>query len=110
MMNTSEDIFLNRDQICEMAKEEFEEIFEKAMNHNGPVVIECVIDCDDKVFPMVAPGGAIEEAFDEKDFKNAKTVHAERPLASVMSVKWIGAVLNAMLMIFMFTSVKSRVL
>ena len=34
---------------------------------NGPVVIDCQIDSDDKVWPMVAPGAAISEAFDEKD-------------------------------------------
>lgn len=53
-------------------KEDFEAIFEKAMKHNGPVLIDCIVDCDDKVFPMVAPGGAIEEAFDEKDLLNKK--------------------------------------
>ena len=50
-------------------KEEFEAVFKEALNHNGPVVIDCIIDCDDKVFPMVAPGGAIEEAFNEEDLK-----------------------------------------
>lgn len=53
-------------------KEEFEGIFKEAMSHNGPVVIDCIIDCDDKVFPMVAPGGAIEEAFNEEDLKKQK--------------------------------------
>jgi acetolactate synthase-1/2/3 large subunit len=33
----------------------------------APVVIECVIDSDDKVFPMVSPGAAISEVFDESD-------------------------------------------
>ena len=28
-----------------------------------------MIDCDDKVWPMVAPGAAISEAFDEQDLK-----------------------------------------
>ncbi len=50
-------------------KEEFADVLIKAMNHNGPVVIDCIVDCDDKVFPMVAPGGAIEEAFNEEDLK-----------------------------------------
>ena len=34
---------------------------------NRPVVIDCQIDSDDKVWPMVAPGAAISEAFDEDD-------------------------------------------
>lgn len=50
-------------------KEDFEGVFKKALEHNGPVLIDCIIDCDDKVFPMVAPGGAIEEAFDEQDLE-----------------------------------------
>ena len=37
------------------------------MEAKEPFVIECVIDHDDKVFPMVAPGAPIEEVFDEKD-------------------------------------------
>lgn len=32
-------------------------------------MIDCVIDCDDKVFPMVSPGAPIEEAFDQDDLK-----------------------------------------
>ncbi|MEG1458442.1 MAG: biosynthetic-type acetolactate synthase large subunit [Acetivibrio sp.] len=51
-------------------KEEFAGVFEKAMEQNGPVVIDCIVDCDDKVFPMVAPGAAIEEAFNEEDLLN----------------------------------------
>ena len=48
-------------------REEFRTAFAEALTLNKPVVIECRIDCDDKVWPMVAPGGAIEEAFDQKD-------------------------------------------
>ena len=33
----------------------------------GPIVIECIIQEDDKVFPMVAPGAPIDEVFDEND-------------------------------------------
>ena len=48
-------------------KEEFSEAFAKALNADGPVLIDCQIDLDDKVWPMVAPGAAISEAFDEGD-------------------------------------------
>lgn len=51
-------------------KDELEEVLKKAIAHNGPVVIDCIVDCDDKVFPMVAPGAAIEEAFNEEDLMN----------------------------------------
>ena len=39
----------------------------EALTLNRPVVIDCQIDSDDKVWPMVAPGAAISEAFDEDD-------------------------------------------
>mgnify|MGYP005766040591 FL=1 len=50
-------------------QEEFKEAFAKALAINRPVVIDCQIDSDDKVWPMVAPGAAISEAFDEADMK-----------------------------------------
>ena len=51
-------------------KEECSDAFAKALNANGPVLIDCQIDLDDKVWPMVAPGAAISEAFDEGDLNN----------------------------------------
>ncbi len=50
-------------------KEEFEKAFAKALTLGRPVVIDCQIGCDDKVWPMVAPGAPIHEAFDEKDLQ-----------------------------------------
>ena len=49
------------------SREEFKEAFAKALTLNCPVVIDCQIDSDDKVWPMVAPGAAISEVFDEDD-------------------------------------------
>ncbi len=51
-------------------KEEVVDVLKEAIGLNIPVVIECVLDKDDKVFPMVAPGTPIAEAFDEEDLKN----------------------------------------
>ena len=48
-------------------KEEFTEAFAKALTMGRPVVIDCQIDKDEKVWPMVAPGAAISEAFSEED-------------------------------------------
>ena len=48
-------------------KEEVAPALEKALAADGPVVIECVIPKDDKVFPMVSPGAAISEVFDGDD-------------------------------------------
>lgn len=50
-------------------KEEFAERFAEALTLGKPVVLDCQIDCDDKVWPMVAPGAAISEAFDEGDMQ-----------------------------------------
>lgn len=49
------------------SRDEFREAFAKALTLNRPVVIDCQIDSDDKVWPMVAPGAAISDAFDEED-------------------------------------------
>ena len=50
-------------------KEELKPVIEEAMSLDIPVVIDCQIHCDDKVFPMVSPGAAISDAFDDKDLK-----------------------------------------
>ena len=50
-------------------KEEFAPALKKALSMGGPVLIDCVIDPDDKVFPMVPAGAAIEEVFDQDDLK-----------------------------------------
>ena len=53
-------------------KKEFDKILTNALRCDGPVVIDCQIDSDDKVWPMVAPGASISDAFDENDLKNKK--------------------------------------
>ena len=50
-------------------REEVGPALEKAIALQKPVVIECVIEEDDKVFPMVPAGAAISEAFDAEDLK-----------------------------------------
>jgi acetolactate synthase-1/2/3 large subunit len=50
--------------------EEFESAFDEAVASGRPFVIDCQIDSDDKVWPMVSPGGAISEAFTEEDLEN----------------------------------------
>jgi acetolactate synthase-1/2/3 large subunit len=50
-------------------KEEVEPVLREAIASGEPVVIDCVIESDDKVFPMVAPGTNLEEVFDEGDLK-----------------------------------------
>ena len=48
-------------------KEELIAAMQEALSADGPVVINCLIDQDDKVWPMVSPGGSISEAFSEED-------------------------------------------
>lgn len=50
-------------------KEEFEPALRKAIELNCTVVLDCIIGADDKVFPMVPAGAAIEEAFDQNDLQ-----------------------------------------
>ena len=49
--------------------EEFEFAFEEALDAGRPVVLDCHIDLDDKVWPMVSPGGSISDAFDQNDLE-----------------------------------------
>ncbi|MEF9915856.1 MAG: biosynthetic-type acetolactate synthase large subunit [Lachnospiraceae bacterium] len=51
-------------------REEFQEALKQALVLGTPVVIDCQIDCDEKVWPMVAPGAAISEAFNEEDLNH----------------------------------------
>lgn len=50
-------------------KEDVEPVLREAISLNIPVMIECQIGSDDKVFPMVPAGKPIEEAFDEIDLR-----------------------------------------
>ena len=50
-------------------REEFQKAFQEALAMGRPVVIDCKIDSDEKVWPMVAPGAAISEAFSEEDLE-----------------------------------------
>lgn len=50
-------------------REEFQKAFQEALAMERPVVIDCQIDSDEKVWPMVAPGAAISEAFSEEDLE-----------------------------------------
>ncbi|MCI8334833.1 MAG: biosynthetic-type acetolactate synthase large subunit [Lachnospiraceae bacterium] len=50
-------------------REEVGPALEKAIALGRPVVIDCIIDSMDKVFPMVAAGAPIEEVFDAEDLE-----------------------------------------
>lgn len=50
-------------------REEFQRALQSALKAGMPVLIDCIIDCDDKVWPMVAPGAAISTAFTGEDLE-----------------------------------------
>ncbi len=50
-------------------KEEVGPAIERAIERKRPVLVECVIPEDDKVFPMVPAGAPIAEVFDGDDLK-----------------------------------------
>ncbi len=53
-------------------KEEVETVLKEVLELNEPVLVECIINSDDKVWPMVAPGAAIEDVFTDEDLKDRK--------------------------------------
>ncbi|HCI73230.1 MAG TPA: acetolactate synthase large subunit, partial [Lachnospiraceae bacterium] len=77
----SQTILKDRVDYCAVAKalgceavrvtqpEEFAPAFEMAQKAGGPVLIECVINENDNVFPMVPAGHSISDAFDQADLK-----------------------------------------
>ena len=46
-------------------QEEFRSALKEALSSEKPVLIDCIINSDDKVWPMVAPGAPINEFFEE---------------------------------------------
>lgn len=42
-------------------EEEARQVWEEAMNHNGPVVVEFVIERDENVYPMVPAGSTLDQ-------------------------------------------------
>ncbi|MCD8046093.1 MAG: biosynthetic-type acetolactate synthase large subunit [Clostridiales bacterium] len=50
-------------------REEFAAAFAEALTEKTPVVIDCMIGSFDNVWPMVAPGAPISDAFDKQDLE-----------------------------------------
>jgi acetolactate synthase-1/2/3 large subunit len=51
-------------------KEEVMPALKKALSAGGPVLIDCMIPEDDKVFPMSSPGKPLTETFDASDMQS----------------------------------------
>ncbi len=56
-------------------KEEFDTALDAALAARTPVLIDARIDPDGKVWPMVAPGKSISQAFDKKDLDRGLAIH-----------------------------------
>ena len=50
--------------------EEVEPVLKEALNSDGTVVLDCWIDQDLSVFPMVPAGANLDDVFDEEEMKN----------------------------------------
>ena len=46
---------------------EFRDAFTRAMSHNGPYIIDTLIDMDEFVLPMLPPGGSIDDIITSKE-------------------------------------------
>ena len=51
------------------SRDELRPVLEEALALGAPAVIDCQINCDDKVYPMVSPRAPIQDAFDDTDLK-----------------------------------------
>ena len=47
--------------------DELHKNIEKAMHTNGPVLVDCLIDKDEMVLPMLPPGGSFDDIITEME-------------------------------------------
>ncbi len=52
--------------------DEFRAAFERAMKHDGPYLIDAIIDKDEFVLPMLPPGGSMDDIITEKKQEDAR--------------------------------------
>ncbi|MBE6640206.1 MAG: biosynthetic-type acetolactate synthase large subunit [Ruminococcaceae bacterium] len=52
--------------------DEFRDAFERAMKHDGPYLIDAIIDKDEFVLPMLPPGGSMDDIITEKKQEDAR--------------------------------------
>ena len=51
--------------------DQVEPVLKEPLACEGQVMVDVIIDDDDKVFPMVSPGASIEDAFDARDMEQS---------------------------------------
>lgn len=52
--------------------EDFRDAFTEAMRHDGPYLIDTLIDMDEFVLPMLPPGGSVEDIITTKEQEASK--------------------------------------
>ncbi len=55
---------------CIGTLDELKDVLKKAFEVNGPVLVDCTIDCDAFVLPMLPPGGSIDDIIVDPAAKN----------------------------------------
>ena len=55
------------------SREEFDDALQEALSCRQPFVIDAIVDLDDKVWPMVAPGTPINECMDGADYEGSNS-------------------------------------
>ena len=55
------------------SREEFDDALQEALSCRQPFVIDALVDSDDKVWPMVAPGTPINECMDGADYEGSNS-------------------------------------
>ena len=63
---------LGAEAIRVTSMEEVEPALKKALSAKGAIVLDCWIDQDLSVYPMVPPGADLKEVFDEEDVKKSE--------------------------------------
>lgn len=48
-----------------VSEDEFDDAIKKALSADRPVLIECMIDKDEKVLPFIPAGGSVEDTIEE---------------------------------------------
>ncbi|MCX6020500.1 MAG: biosynthetic-type acetolactate synthase large subunit [Chloroflexi bacterium] len=51
------------------AQEDVEQAIKAAMDHDGPVLVEFVVESEEDCFPMVAPGASLQETIDQPRYE-----------------------------------------
>ena len=58
-------MYAKRKEVTRMTEQELENACKEAFSYDGTYVIDCAVDCDEFVLPMLPPGGSIDDIITE---------------------------------------------